>query len=431
MEIVPFADEHLDGAARCSASDTRATARPSRCCPRSSTSAAQIEREWRAEGASGVAALGGGELVGYLVGPRREDPVGPHVWRRDRRPRVAASPSSCATSTRPLRRAGSTKGRRATSSSFRRRRELVDPWFRLSLRRLGRARHARDRGRASRGGQTWPSARARETISRRRLDSTARCASRCCPRRASRTSCPRHEELVDEWRATLGREGHVPALRRRTRRAHRRPHSALPAASRPSRPRGLDRPRRGVDRARRARNGSRARAHRARPRLGPRAGLPDDDHGLADDEPARLALLAAARLPRDLPPALPLDPVDGDPISGRADARVGHRAREIRLLRSRAVASPRASGPTSTITADGPDRYGLPVAAARSTTSVPRIPLLSGSSLVVVNAPDDAVVLTPPAPERSISDVGAASATPCASRSRAPRSRGSCRAAGG
>jgi Lactate racemase N-terminal domain len=39
---------------------------------------------------------------------------------------------------------------------------------------------------------------------------------------------------------------------------------------------------------------------------------------------------------------------------------------------------------------------------------VPRIPLLSGTRLVVVNAPDDAVVITPPPPERSVSDVGAA-----------------------
>jgi len=29
---------------------------------------------------------------------------------------------------------------------------------------------------------------------------------------------------------------------------------------------------------------------------------------------------------------------------------------------------------------------------------VPRIPLLSGSRLLIVSAPDDAVVITPPAP---------------------------------
>jgi hypothetical protein len=39
---------------------------------------------------------------------------------------------------------------------------------------------------------------------------------------------------------------------------------------------------------------------------------------------------------------------------------------------------------------------------------VPRIPILSGSQITVVNAPDDAVVLRPPPPSEAIADVGAA-----------------------
>ncbi len=39
---------------------------------------------------------------------------------------------------------------------------------------------------------------------------------------------------------------------------------------------------------------------------------------------------------------------------------------------------------------------------------MPRIPLLAGSRLVIVSAPDDAVVVTPPAPQPSVSDVSAA-----------------------
>jgi hypothetical protein len=39
---------------------------------------------------------------------------------------------------------------------------------------------------------------------------------------------------------------------------------------------------------------------------------------------------------------------------------------------------------------------------------VPRVPLLAGSRLVVVSAPDDAVVLRPPRPDAGIADVGAA-----------------------
>jgi lactate racemase len=42
------------------------------------------------------------------------------------------------------------------------------------------------------------------------------------------------------------------------------------------------------------------------------------------------------------------------------------------------------------------------------TPAVPRIPLLSGSRLVVVSAPDDAVVLRPPAPGAGVADVAAA-----------------------
>ena len=79
-EIVPFADEHLDGAARsCWRSGTPA--------PRGRAAAARghdfrehIEREWRTEGASGAVALENGETVGYLIGQRRDDRVGPHIW---------------------------------------------------------------------------------------------------------------------------------------------------------------------------------------------------------------------------------------------------------------------------------------------------------------------------------------------------------------
>src|SRR6266536_715153 len=78
------------------------------------------------------------------------------------------------------------------------------------------------------------------------------------------------------------------------------------------------------------------------------AELSDTHRGLARDEPARLALLASARLPHELPAASPAD----------------------RLM--------------------------------------PRIPLLAGSKIAVVNARDDAVVLAPPPPREPVADVGAA-----------------------
>ena len=83
--------------------------------------------------------------------------------------------------------------------------------------------------------------------------------------------------------------------------------------------------------------------------LGPRARLSGDDDRLADDEPLGLALLAAARLPRRVSAALPLDPV-----------------------------------------------------------VTQRVPLLFGTRLTVVDVPDDAVVLRPPPPGEPVADVRAA-----------------------
>ena len=39
---------------------------------------------------------------------------------------------------------------------------------------------------------------------------------------------------------------------------------------------------------------------------------------------------------------------------------------------------------------------------------MPRIPLLAGTKLVIASAPDDAIILRPPAPGASVADVGAA-----------------------
>ena len=83
-------------------------------------------------------------------------------------------------------------------------------------------------------------------------------------------------------------------------------------------------------------------------RLGPGARARRHRDRLARDEPARVPLLAGARLSRDVPASLPAHSV------------------------------------------------------------VPRIPILSDSRLAVVNAPDDAVVLRPAPPSESIADVGSA-----------------------
>src|SRR5581483_701010 len=149
----------------------------------------------------------------------------------------------------------------------------------------------------------------------------------------------------------LGPARGLPALRRGARGRGRRPRPALSAPARPPGAGRLDRPRPGVDQAERARHRRGSRAHEPRARLGRRARDPDDDHGLAHDQPARLALLAQARLPHDVPAPVPLDPV----------------------------------------------------------VPATRVPLLYGSRLVVATPPEDAVVVAPPPPpDGPIADVGAA-----------------------
>ena len=79
-EIVPFSDEHLDGAAALLAERHARHRAAEPLLPEITDFRAQVEREWAKEGTSGAAALAGDEVVGYLLGPRHEDPIGPHVW---------------------------------------------------------------------------------------------------------------------------------------------------------------------------------------------------------------------------------------------------------------------------------------------------------------------------------------------------------------
>jgi len=82
--IVPFVEEHLDGAARLLAERHRAHRRAEPGLdPRYELADAvrdEIAALILADGASGVAALAGGELSGFLVGVPREDDRGPSVW---------------------------------------------------------------------------------------------------------------------------------------------------------------------------------------------------------------------------------------------------------------------------------------------------------------------------------------------------------------
>jgi ribosomal protein S18 acetylase RimI-like enzyme len=76
--IVPFADEHVAGAACVLARRHAAHRAASPFLPDCADYEAQVRAA--AESATGAVALAGDEVVGYLLGPRATDAIGPHVW---------------------------------------------------------------------------------------------------------------------------------------------------------------------------------------------------------------------------------------------------------------------------------------------------------------------------------------------------------------
>ena len=82
--IVPFAEEHLDGASVLLAQRHRAQRLVEPGLDREyedpAASRAEIEELLRVDGASGAAALVDGEVVGFLVGRPREASWGPNIW---------------------------------------------------------------------------------------------------------------------------------------------------------------------------------------------------------------------------------------------------------------------------------------------------------------------------------------------------------------
>ena len=85
LEVVPFSDEHLDGAAALLAARHAADRRVEPLLPERYEDPAaareELELAWRAEAAYGAAATRGGRLVGYLIGAPRDPKVwGDNVW---------------------------------------------------------------------------------------------------------------------------------------------------------------------------------------------------------------------------------------------------------------------------------------------------------------------------------------------------------------
>jgi len=83
-EVVPFGDEHLDGAAALlAARHARHRAAEPLLAERyedAASARAEIELAWREDGASGAAALREGRLAGYLIGAPRAKTWGENVW---------------------------------------------------------------------------------------------------------------------------------------------------------------------------------------------------------------------------------------------------------------------------------------------------------------------------------------------------------------
>src|SRR5439155_13814135 len=85
LEIVPFAADHLDDAARLLAARhaRHRAVEPllSARCESPAAALEELDRTWRSPDASGAAAFREGRLVGYLLGAPRSNPVwGANTW---------------------------------------------------------------------------------------------------------------------------------------------------------------------------------------------------------------------------------------------------------------------------------------------------------------------------------------------------------------
>jgi ribosomal protein S18 acetylase RimI-like enzyme len=81
VEIQPFTDEHVDAAAALLEQRHARHREAEPLLPANVDFRADIEAVWMGEAASGVVAIRAGEVVGYLLGIRRDDAMwGPNVW---------------------------------------------------------------------------------------------------------------------------------------------------------------------------------------------------------------------------------------------------------------------------------------------------------------------------------------------------------------
>lgn len=80
VQIQPFSDEHLDGAASLLEARHARHREAEPLLPANIDFRAEVEALWKAESASGVAATRSGEVAGYLLGVQRDETWGLNVW---------------------------------------------------------------------------------------------------------------------------------------------------------------------------------------------------------------------------------------------------------------------------------------------------------------------------------------------------------------
>ena len=366
-EIRPFADEHLDGAAALLAERHARHREVEPLLPaevdfraRDREGARRAPRRGRPRAAARSSATCSASAARTRSG-RTSGATSPAM--------PCAIPSSCATSMPRPRRAGSTPALTRHFVYVPAMPELVDPWFRLSFG-ASAALAARetapeppvDAGVAVRES-TPDDVRAAAQLDRLMAESMlpspsfsqARAGRRGAPSSTSgRTPGSSRRPSATSSPSATGRSSATScSTAGRTTSACRSTRSTSPQAStRPSR----------------AGHRRRRRAHPPRARLGVRAGLPDDDHGLAYDQHVRVPLLAEARVPAVVPPGLPLDPVVP---RGPAPLRVAH-GRRLRSGGRGRPCSALAAGPADRGRRGGrPRRAALPARGAAARVARP------------------------------------------------------------
>ena len=130
--FLPFSAEHLDGAAALLAERHAAHRKIEPLLPLVDDFRAQVESEWDAEGAGGAVAVADGEVVGYLLGRRREDAIGSYIWTH--------VPAHAVREPEHARDLYAVAADRWVEEGVTRHfvfvpatRELIEPWFRLSF----------------------------------------------------------------------------------------------------------------------------------------------------------------------------------------------------------------------------------------------------------------------------------------------------------